>query len=121
MDRGKTGVAGPGSVAASGLKVVEEVQHDGGVEIGQLKRGGRFAGALLEEAEQQLERVAIAFHGACAGTTLGDQTPQEEVLHELGEPDLRGPHDTPCGEWPTKASKRVATMSISSGTAERYQ
>ena len=38
VDRGKPGVAGAGAVAAFGLEVVEEVQHQRGVEIGQLER-----------------------------------------------------------------------------------
>ena len=121
MDRSETDVACPDTVAASGLKVVEEVQHHWSVQIDQLEGGGWFAGALFDEAEQQLERVAVAFHRAGTGAALGDQAPQEEVLHQLREPDLRGPHDTPAAALSTKVSKRAATMFISSGTAERYQ
>jgi len=101
--------------------VVEEVQHHWSVQIGQLEGGGWLAGALFGEAEQQLERVAVAFHGAGTRATLGDQAPEKEVLHQLREADLRGPHERPSGALWAKASKRAATMPINSGTAERYQ
>jgi hypothetical protein len=89
VDRGQAGVAGAGCVAAFGLEVVEEVQHQRRVQVGQAQRGGRFAGALLSEAEQKLERVAVGLDGAGAGAPLGDQPAQEEVLHQLRELDLR--------------------------------
>ena len=101
--------------------MVEEVQDERRVEIGQHERRGWFAGALFDEAEKQLERVAVAFDGAGAGAALLHQAPQEEVLHQLGEADLRRSHDTPADGRSVKASKRLATMPISSGTADRYQ
>jgi hypothetical protein len=121
VDRGKPGVTGPNTVAALGLEVVEEVQHERRVEVGQLQCRGWLAGAVLDEAEQQLERVAVGLDGAGAGPALSDQAPQEEVLHELAEPDLWCSHDTPAGGCSVKASKRSLMMLISSGTAERYQ
>ena len=38
VDRGQPGVAGAGAVAAVGLEVVEEVQHERRVQVGQLQR-----------------------------------------------------------------------------------
>ena len=59
--------------------------------------------------------------GAGAGAALGGQAPQEEVLHELAEPDLRRSHDTPAGGCAAKPSNRPAMMLSSSGTADMYQ
>jgi hypothetical protein len=38
VDRGEPCVAGPDTVAALGLEVVEEVQHERRVEVGQAQR-----------------------------------------------------------------------------------
>jgi hypothetical protein len=75
--------------------MIEEVQHEWRVEVSQHERRGRLAGALLDETEQQLERIGVAFDSAGTGAALGDQTPQEKVLHQLREADLRRPHDAP--------------------------
>ena len=112
---------GSGLVAADGLEVVEKVQHGRCVQVVQRQGSRWLAGALFEVAEQQLERVAVALDGACAGAALRDQTPEEEVLHELVEADPRRSHGAPAGSRPAKASNRSATMLISSGTADRYQ
>jgi hypothetical protein len=74
----------------------------------------------LKDATQQLERVTVAFDGSGAGSALVNQTPQKEVLNQLRELDLRGPHDTPAPRS-ANASKRAEMMFISSGTAEKYQ
>jgi hypothetical protein len=58
MDRSQPGVAGPDVVPAPGLEVVEEIQHCRRVEVCQTQRRGWLTGALLEVAEQKLERVA---------------------------------------------------------------
>src|SRR5664279_996238 len=121
VDRGQPGVAGPGSVAAVVLEVFEEVEHQRRVEVGQPQRGGWSSGALLEETEEQSERVAVAFHGAVAGAALLHQTPQKVILHQLGESDLLRCHDASSGWCAANASKRSATMLISSGTTDRYQ
>ena len=76
---------------------------------------------LLDESEQQAEGVTVAFDGTGAGTALGDQAAQEEVLHELREQGLRGAHHAPAGSSRVKVSNRPAMMVISSGTADRYQ
>ena len=121
VDRGQAGVAGADAVAALGLQVVEEIQHQWRVQVGQSERGGWFTAALLGEAQQQLERVAVGLDGAGAGAALGDQAAQEEVLHQLREPDLRRSHDGPAGSWSVKCANRWAMMLSSSGTADRYQ
>jgi hypothetical protein len=101
--------------------MVEEVQDHRSVEVSHAQGGGRLAWALLEVAEEQLERVPVALHGPGTGAALVDQAAQEEVLEKLVESDLGRPHDAPLGGCELKASKRPATMSISPGTAERYQ
>ena len=84
-------------------------------------RSGDYQNALLEASQIDLPRdifspVSLAMvHGA-----LGDQSAQEEVLHQLREPDLRRSHGVLAGSWPAKCSNRSATMLISSGTADRY-
>ena len=105
---------------AVGLQIVEEVQHQGRVQIGHLQCRGRRASVFLDVVEQQLERVTVAFDGSGAGSALVNQTPQKEVLNQLRELDLRGPHDTPAPRS-ANASKRAEMMFISSGTAEKYQ
>ena len=87
----------------------------------EAQRARRFAEALLEVAEEQLEGVPVALHRSGAGASLVDQAAQEEVLDQLVEPDLGRSHGAPAGRRPANASKRWATMLISSGTAERYQ
>ena len=119
MDGSEARVAGAGTVVPHGLEMVEEVQDHRGVQIGQAQFRGRFAEALFDVSEQQLERVPVAFDGSGAGAALVDETANEEVLDKLIESDLRRSHSAPVG--PLKASKRSATTFISSGTADRYQ
>lgn len=101
--------------------MVEEVQDHRSVEVSHAQGGGRLAWALLEVAEEQLERVPVALHGPGAGAALADQAAQEEVLYQLVKADLGRPHDAPVAGSALKAWKRPATMSISSGTADGYQ
>lgn len=75
--------------------MVEEVQHQRGVEVGQAQCRGLFAGRPLGESEEEFEGVAVAFDGAGTGALLLDQTTKEEVLHEHGEGDRRRSHDAP--------------------------
>ena len=53
-DRGQPQVAGPGGVAPAGFEVLEERGDQLGVEVGPVQGGGRLAGCLLGEGEQQL-------------------------------------------------------------------
>ena len=85
-DRGEADVAGAGAVAPLVFEVLEEVEHERGVQVLERQRAGAFAGALLGEAEEQLERVTVALDGAGADASLLDQAPQEEVLQQGGEP-----------------------------------
>jgi hypothetical protein len=78
--------------------VVQEVQDQRRVQVGQRQCRGWLAGAFLDEREEQLERIAVAFDGAGAGAALVDQAAEEEVLHQLREADLWRSHETPaCG------------------------
>lgn len=58
-DRREAQVAGPRPVAAVHLQVLEERGDQRLVEVMPLQRGGRLAGSLLHEAEQQPERVSV--------------------------------------------------------------
>jgi hypothetical protein len=60
--------------------VVEEGEHERRVEVLQRERRGCPSGALLGEAQQQLEGVAVACDRVCAGAALGEQAPLEELL-----------------------------------------
>jgi hypothetical protein len=120
VDRGKAGVAGASAVVPGDLEMVEEVQDQRGVEVSEAQRRGRFAEALFDVAEEQLEGVPVALDGPGAGAALVDQATQEEVLDELIEATLGRSHGAPVGGWPVKTSNRSATTSINSGTADRY-
>jgi hypothetical protein len=81
--------------ASLGFQVVEEVEHERGVQVGERQAGGVLAGASFGEREEQLERVAVALDGVGAHASLLDQAPQEEVLQQGGERDRRRSHRAP--------------------------
>jgi hypothetical protein len=74
VDRGQSGVAGADAVAAAGLEVVQEIEHQRCVQVGQGQCGWWPAGALLREGEQQPEGVA-----GTDGT--GDSAPRHDRSH----------------------------------------
>ena len=61
-----------------------------GVEVGDVEPARRLAGALLGEAQQQPQRVAVGGDGARAGLALGQQPVGEERLQGGGEQAHRG-------------------------------
>lgn len=64
-DRGQAGVAGPGAVATVCFQVVEEGAYDGRVEVLPAEPRGRLGGALLHEAQQEPQGVAVGGDGVC--------------------------------------------------------
>ena len=70
MDRGQAGVAGPSTVAAVGLDVLEELADEGRIEIFDEQIGGRLAESLGREVQQQPERVAVSSDGVGACVPL---------------------------------------------------
>jgi hypothetical protein len=127
MQKGADGrqahVAGADAVAALRLEVVEECEHEGGVQIPQAQGGDSALQPLLGKPEQQAEGVAVAGHGARAEALLLHQTLQEEALQQTGQIGFTGGHR----HWrssPVSAaacSKRCAAIAISSGMPVRYQ
>ena len=107
-------------VAARVLEMVKEGEHQRRVEILERQRRRCAAGALLGEAEQQLEGVAVAGDGVRADATLCDQ-PLEELLQERWEAGRCEGHHSPSCTSSAKCSKRSAAIAISSGTPVRYQ
>jgi len=120
-DRREAEVAGARAVAPGLLEVVEEREHDGGIEVLDRERGRGTSGALLRETQEDLEGVAVARDGLGAGAALGDETRAEEILEERGEREPRGRNDVRSGSWPANCSNLRDVTAISSGTAERYQ
>ena len=74
VDRCQSGVAGAGAVAALLFEVVEERADQRRVEILELELARLLAGALLSEAEQQPEGVAVCGDRVRADALLVDQT-----------------------------------------------
>jgi len=113
VDGRQPGVAGPGTVAAIGFQVAQERPDQWCVEIGDVQAGGRFAGLLPGEHQEQLEGVPVGGGRVAAGLALPGQPVGEERLQGGGE----GAHEPP----PRCASSRWPASAISSGAADRYQ
>jgi hypothetical protein len=100
VDRGQAGVAGPHAVAALALEVVQERADQPGVQVGDLQAGGRLAGALGGEAQQQLAGVAVGGDGVGAGLALADEPVGEVGLQGRGQRARRA-HGRPLRRpWP---------------------
>ena len=108
------GVAGPDAVAAVGFQMVEERADQWCVQIGDVHSGGRLAGPLFGEDQQQLDRVPVGGDGVGAGLSLPGQPVGEERLQGGGQ----RAHDRPPARY---ASRRCPANAISSGAADRYQ
>ncbi len=74
------------------LEVVEEVEYEWSVEVGENEFRGRAAESPLGEAEEKLERLPVAGDRRRARATLGDQVPKEKLLQELRKLEGRGSH-----------------------------
>jgi hypothetical protein len=85
MDSGEPGIAGPNTVPALLLQVIQKRRHQWCIEVVEVDGRGRLPNALLGEAEQQPPRVPIAGDGLGAGVALPDQSVGEEPLHGGGE------------------------------------
>src|SRR6266496_1762943 len=109
-------VGNSGSVAAPALEVVQERADERGVKVGDVQVGGRLAGVLGGEGQQQLAGVSVGGDGVAAGVALAGQPVGEERLQGRGE----RAHGRPA--WPARwASRRCAASASSSGAACRYQ
>lgn len=94
------------------LEVVEERADELGVELAEVERAGRGAGAVAGEAEQQPPGVPVGQDGVRADPALGEPVGEEALQHRRE----RG-HGRPAFD----ASMRSATTPISCGTAWQYQ
>lgn len=80
VDRGQTGFATGGAVAADVLQVLEELADGGRVQVGEVQLVGQFAGALVQVRQQQLECVTVGGDRVRAGVLLVHQPVGEEPL-----------------------------------------
>src|ERR1035441_8256776 len=110
VDRRQPGVPGPGAVAALMLEVIEERRDERRAEICEVEPGGRYAGLLAGELQQEPERVPVGGDGVRAGSSLA-----------LGEERLQGGRQRGHDRVPADRSSRSAARAISSGAADRYQ
>lgn len=113
-DRGQADVAGSGAVAALVFQVVEERGDHVRVQVVpvQLRRGG--PGPMLDEAEQEADRVAVGGDGSGAGLALAGEP--------FGEERLQGGCDQGHGRAAFRTpSRRAAARASSSGAADKYQ
>ena len=104
VDGGQPGVARANGVASSGFEVLQEGEDPLGREVLDVQCGGRTMHRRGQEAQQELEGVAIRGDGMRAGVPLGRQMAQEERRDEGRE--VVGSHRGPPSErrWP----KRIA-------------
>ncbi len=84
-DRRQAGVAGPGGVVPLLLQHGQEIGHQPGVDHGKVEVTGVDAGALVDVAKQQPERVAVGRDGVAAGGALADEVVGKERLQGGGQ------------------------------------
>ena len=82
VDGGKSGVARANGVAPSGLEVVEEREDPIGREVFDVQCGGGAMHRCGQEAQQELEGIAIRGDGMRADVSLGREMPREERRDE---------------------------------------
>jgi hypothetical protein len=113
-DRGQPQVPGPGAVAPLVFEMVQERRDGGGVQVVPVEFGGRLAGVLVHEGEQQAHGVAVGGDGLRAGLTLLEEPVGEERLQRRRgkRHDRAARHAVSC---------RAAASVSSSGAADRYQ
>ena len=85
VDRRQAGVAGPGGVVPLLLQHGQEIGHQFGVHDGKVEVTGVDAGALVDVANQQPERVAVGGDGVAAGGSLADEVVGKERLQGGGK------------------------------------
>ena len=71
VDGGEPGVARANGVASSGFEVLQEREDPLGREVFDVQRGGRTMHRRGEEAQQELEGIAIRGDGMRADVSLG--------------------------------------------------
>ena len=113
-DGGEAQVAGPRAVVALGFEVIEEGADHLGVEVVPVDAAWRLAGAVVDEHDEQPQRVPVGGDRAGAGPALFGEP--------VGEEALQGGRDqahrlTAAAE----ASSLPAARASSSGAADRYQ
>jgi hypothetical protein len=90
-DGGEPDVAGGDAALPLDLKVLEEGEHRRRIEVDECEVGDLLAGAVRCEAEQQLERVAVAVDRVRARAALAHEVVGEEE-GDLAAQGLRRVH-----------------------------
>src|SRR6266581_6528722 len=85
--------------------MVQERPDQWCVEIGDVRAGGRFAGLLLGERQQQLERVPVGSDRVTADLALPRQPVGEERLQGGGEGVHESPPRCASSRWPASRSE----------------
>ena len=90
VDRDQPAVACGGAVVPFGLQVVEEGQHGGGPEVGELQSDHLPAAAACGEAEQEFDGVPVGEDGVGADVALRREVVLEEPAEHGREKGLAG-------------------------------
>ena len=85
VDGGEPGVARANGIASRGFEVLQEVEDAIGAEVFDVQRGGRTMHRRGQEAQEELEGIAIRSDCIWAGLSLGREMPREERRDEGGE------------------------------------
>ena len=104
MDGGEPGVARANGIASRGFEVLQEVEDAIGGEVFDVQRGGPAMHRRGQEAQEELEGIAIRGDGVRTGISLGWEMPREERRDEGGE--VLGSHRDPPSE--RRCPNRVA-------------
>src|SRR3990170_4753852 len=117
MDGGQSHVAGPRTVPACFLDVLEKLPDEGGVQILEQQIRRAFPKPCGGKAQEKPEGVPVSGDRVGTGLSLPHEAVGEESLQESREA-CAGPHG-PTSLW--RSAKRRAANSSNSGTASMYQ
>ena len=98
------------------LQFIEEINHQGRVDVFERQRRRRPAQPLLRKLQQQAKRVAVGSNRVGARLTLLHQALCEEAFQQGRESRLTRHDDSP-----QRRSSRAIACAISSGQLLRYQ
>jgi hypothetical protein len=116
VDGGETKVPRSRRHVPNLLQYIEEINHQGRVDILERQRRWRPAQPFLCKLQQQPKRVAVGSNRVGARLSLLHQPPCEEAFQQCRETRLARHDDSP-----QRRSSRAIACAISSGQLLRYQ